>query len=96
MSSFKIKTSTNSYTIEDINFNIGPMKITCVADLYYGNVGNQWPSKIKSVSGFGYSCSEAHTRMLDNVQYVISEHEKTNTNVVDESFEKNNDEPREE
>jgi len=94
MSSYHFETKNNTYTVENIGFIIGAIKITCTATVYLGNTGNQWPSKINSAVGFGFNCTEALMKMLDSIPEILSEHEKTNSSVVDESFDEPNVEER--
>ena len=94
MNSYHFETKSNTYTVENIGFIIGAIKITCVSTVYLTE--SFGPKKIDSVVGFGFNCTEALMRMLDNIPSVISEYEKTNDSVLDESFDEPNVEERQE
>lgn len=91
-----LKTKNNSYTVQDVTFTFSSVKIICTGKLYYNNATSRLPASDEPISGVGYMCSEAHAKMLDNIQTFVNEIEKTNVVCTDESFETNVSEPREE
>jgi hypothetical protein len=94
MNVYHFQTKNNKYIVDNVEFLIGTIKITCTGSIYIVDTMNTINSKIELAYGFGFNCSEALMTMIESIPKILSEYENNHVNNEDESYDKPNQDLR--